>query len=341
MMGDMKRGKVKKTLFLLGLSLVALYLVGGVIGAIVVPNAILGHRGSDNSGLRYRIYKNKEDYPSLSNGQGIDFLSDGNTLRGHLYQVSASKGVVLYAHGMNSSCLGPECLLQDYFVTQGYDVFAFDLTAHGDSEGAKMGDFYQSVRDMKSAYETLQKQGRLHDESILCGYSWGGFAAAMCAKDLLPDRLVTFSAFDDPYELMLSSAVRTVGPIAYATVPPFALGTLLSGGTTSFAKASESIPVKTKVFAFQGKNDGTVSLDTSFARHMEGKGTTYYSDAMHFLPWLDSSAGEYVATLEPNLLELENKPKEEQEYFLSTIDKNKSSARDAALFESLTEFLSK
>ncbi|MBQ7243966.1 MAG: hypothetical protein IJS52_07150, partial [Bacilli bacterium] len=138
-----------------------------------------------------------------------------------------------------------------------------------------------------------------------------------------------------------SSAVRTVGPIAYATVPPFALGTHLSGGTTSFAKASESIPVKTKVFAFQGKNDGTVSLDTSFARHMEGKGTTYYNDAKQFLPWLDSSAGEYVATLEPSFLELENKPKEEQEYFLSTIDKNKSSARDAALFESLTEFLSK
>ena len=338
-----KMGRIKKIILISAVSFLALYGVGGTIAGMIVPNLTMNGRGIDpKDSLTARQFKLREDFPLLAEPKDYSFTSGGNTLVGHFYEAESPRGTAIFAHGMNSSSGGPEAVIEDYLLQEGYDVFAIDLTAHGESEGNTKISLRQSAFDVEAAYACLLKENQLSDNVLLAGYSWGGYGVAEAAATIQPNKLLTFSAYDCAYEEMLESSVELAGPIMYATVPTFALATVITHGQKDFDKASSHVPEETRVFAVQGKQDTRVPLSISFAKGIENRRNSrvFYLDATHMIPWISASAREYVDSLKEGLSAAKKASKEEQDAFISSVDKEKSSALDAALVEELNDFLS-
>ena len=333
------------------LGLLGLYLVGGIGATLVVTRIVVGHRGSseeDVHRVEYRIYKQRQDYPLMANRTEETFPSGNNTLTGYRYRVANPKGLVLAAHGMNSLSDGPEVAYENLFLEQGYDVFAVDLTGCGKSTGDSMGSLSQSAYDVKAAYDHVKNDPLLQNANpILAGYSWGAYGVAI-SQDLgvKADKIIAFSAFNRPYDLMLDSAIHRVGWGAYLTVPPFALGTLMQQGQDAYKSAAEALERgSAKALIVQGKFDGVVSMNISLFMaldhtHPTTKYQFHINDATHDSPWLSSNARKYISEeITPKLAELSNKSKEEIDAFIADIDKEKSSALDAAMVEKVAALL--
>ena len=346
-----KEGKrrIGKVLLIAGLVFLLLYPIGGTVAGIVVSNVVFSGRSSTAEDLalaKNRIYKLREDYPNLAERTVHSFPSGDNTLSGYLYSQPSSKGVVIFAHGMGSQADGPEAALQSYYVGKGYDVFAFDITASGRSGGKDKVSLVQSAHDFAAAYKHLYVGGYLHGEVISSGYSWGAYGAARSlALGAKADKVIAFAGYASAYEGMVSTAAGVAGPIAYATVPPFALGTLMVHGKEAFDSAVDAIiAANVPTFLMQGSKDERFPLGSSaslLSRLMERENCVdYVSDAPHKYPWFSSDARKYVSEqLMPKVNELQNASKKEIDSFIATVDKEKSSALDAALVESLNRFL--
>ena len=327
-------------------AILVVYLVGGLTAGAIVCENIFGHRGSSMEDLtsqpRFRIYKQRKAYATMQYRYGVNFVSGKNVLTGYYYETDLTpKGTVIAAHGFNSLSEGPESAYHDYFLRRGYNVYALDLTACGESEGKSTVSLLQSGEDVKNACKALQDAGKLVGETILAGYSWGAFGAARAVRlGVEADKLICFSAFDCAYEMMLNSAVSRSHGLAYATVPPFALGLYMGNGEGAFERMSEFLPQHAvKSFFAQGEKDEVVPLSISLAERMKGKATVYYSDATHVTPWFSKTAREYIANeIQPELDKVAGLPYEEG-VICESVDKEKSSELDAGLFAALDAFL--
>ncbi|MCR5348531.1 MAG: lysophospholipase [Bacilli bacterium] len=325
---------------------VVLYFVGGFIAERAVYRAVFEHRGSASSTLlklENRIYKQKEDYPALSKWELHYFVSGENTLTGYLYSGGA-KGVVLCAHGFSSQSGGPESAYEDYFVRQGYDVFAVDLTASGVSEGSSLVDLSQSAKDVAAAYQYLDAGNLLHGQVVFAGYSWGGYGVAQSlALGARPDKVITFSAYDQPYETMIASAVEKVGGVAYLTIPAFAWSIRTFEGEEAFYRASDTLAeYRVPTLIAHGENDVRIPLkDVSLYSRASGDFVTkYLSEATHLTPWFSKDARDYVETqILPRMQNVNRDSKEDVQAFLSTVDIEKSSELDPELFAAIQTFL--
>lgn len=120
----------------------------------------------------------EENHMQLLNGS---FLSNGNRLKSYFITKNTgnSKQVVVLSKGHG-------CFITDYkeiiteLVGDGYDVFSFDITGSGESEGAYPGGYQQWVIDLQAALKVVKKQ---YDDIYILGHSIGGYAAATVLKD--------------------------------------------------------------------------------------------------------------------------------------------------------------
>ncbi|MBO6285794.1 MAG: alpha/beta hydrolase [Bacilli bacterium] len=343
--------RTKKIILGIVAALVVSYVAGGITAAFVVDGIVFERRGSDESKLKnveYRLRYQREDYPSLATREVYSVPSNGNKLAGYFYKADPSKGVVITAHGMNSLSDGLDVAYQQWFRSQGYSVFALDLTASGRSEGTSMVGLHQSALDVQCAYNFLQSNGLLHGKTILCGHSWGGFGAAMSVGlGVKADVVITFSAFANTFDTMVSYAAQKVGPLAYATLPTFYLGTAMKHGPSAFYDAAKAVrESSSKFLIIHGEEDKQVPLEGT---SLYGKTRDYPNVRAvalpgigHEAPWESLAAKEYLQKdVLPKLEELkrEGASAEEINAFTSSVDKSRSSELNADLFATIQSFL--
>ena len=340
--------KTKSVLLSVIFGALVLYFGGGVVATLVVNHFVFDHRGSnpeDANNLENRIYKRREDYPSLQNREERHFPGKKGELYGYLYRPTGeSKGLVLFAHGMNSLSDGIEIAVENFYVEAGYSLFALDLTGSGKSEGAGMENLYQSALDVASAYEYLVSSSLMENNFVLSGYSWGGFGVSeSLSLGVKADKLIAFSAFDRPYDEMLAMARKRVGPVIYASVPPFVFTTWCAYGQNAFAAASDAVKKSgIKGFFVQGENDGTVPLESTslFNKVDASLHELYRTDATHKTPWLSKNARKYVSDeITPKLEGINRSNIQEVNSFIAAVDKEKSSEMDPLLVERIHAYL--
>ena len=338
---------VKKTVgivagVILGATLI--YFSGGVIVERLVANAVFNHRSpepNDPKNHKAGMYLSQKDFPALSTRVELTFVSGGNTLTGYYYD-TPSKDVVLFAHGMNSYADGPEAVVENYFVEAGYDVFAIDLSASGKSEGTSMVNLYQSAYDVAAAERYLRENNRVTGSLILSGYSWGGFgAAASLGLGAKADKLLTFSAYDCPYEMMIHSASERVGQLSVISVPCFALSTLMFHGENNFRKASDAVKsAGIPAMLIQGSEDKMVPLSGISLYDHCPDAVRYEVRGGHEVPWVSVSARQYVEnTVKPELAKQEAISEEKAQEYLAGLDKKRTSDLDVELFLRIDDFL--
>ena len=261
----------KKKIIIISVSVVAVlslaHIAGGFIANVAVNEAVFGKRFELTEDAIY--YTSRSDYPSLASREEVSFDSSGNTLKGAIYHASNPKGLLVAVHGLNGSKDDHTAALHDYFLRRDYDVFCFDLTASGESEGAGVRGLCQSAFDVASSLKFLSSRNDLLlDKTVFLGYSWGAYGVmASLGLDLpfYPKAAISFAAFKDPHSEMLAMARKYVGPLADLTAWQMDWGILSRAGQDGFLSALSGMVAHPEIsyYLVQGDLDSTVPLDAS------------------------------------------------------------------------------
>ncbi len=160
----------------------------------------------------------KDAYPR----RNVSFHSGKNRLQGYIYGEENTKGLLVFAHGINS---GHESYIQEiiWMVDHGWRVFAYDATGSCTSEGRGTTGLVQSALDLHAALSYIEGDETLKGLPVcLMGHSWGGYAVA---AGLYFDHKVKASAsiagYSDSIQMMMRFAGATMGK-ATALLRPFA-----------------------------------------------------------------------------------------------------------------------
>ena len=160
----------------------------------------------------------KDAYPR----RNVSFYSGKNRLQGYIFGEQNTKGLLVFAHGINS---GHESYMQEivWMVDHGWRVFAYDATGSCTSEGWGTTGLIQSALDLHAALTYVESDETLKDlPKCLMGHSWGGYAvAAGLYFEHNVKASASISGYSDSIQMMMRFANATMGK-ATALLRPFA-----------------------------------------------------------------------------------------------------------------------
>ncbi len=285
-MSDKPKNK-KKIALIISLSVVAFlalsYFGGGYVAGLLIHEAIFGHRfvGGSNEALAKQVLTSREDYPLLSSREEVSFPSGSNALKGSLYSVASSKGTLVCVHGINGNRDDNTSSLQNYFLSSSYNVFSFDLTASGESEGSGVPGLSQSAIDVQASLAYLSTREDIDNGRVgLLGFSWGAYGvAASMALDLAvtPKAVISFSGFVSPLEEMMFMARGYVGVLADITRPQMEWSMATRAGSNWNLSALEGMSKHPEAswMLVQGEDDDIVPYAVSLYKAAKDNGKAF------------------------------------------------------------------
>ncbi len=160
----------------------------------------------------------QKDYPR----RNVSFYSGKNRLQGYIFGEENTKGLLVFAHGINS---GHESYIQEilWMVDHGWRVFAYDATGSCTSEGRGTTGLIQSALDLHAALTYVESDDSLNTLPVcLMGHSWGGYAvAAGLYFDHKVKACASIAGYSDGIQMMMRFGTATMGK-ATALLRPFA-----------------------------------------------------------------------------------------------------------------------
>lgn len=149
------------------------------------------------------------------------YSCDEYTLKGDLYSSENSEyGLIVLAPGFRAESLEYEGVIYG-FLKEGFDVFSFDPTGHGDSQGESSVGFPQIVRDIDSTLEFINNNGNFdYDDIFLLGHSRGGYGVC-CSMNSHGNikAVASVNGVDTAMDAIMAYSTRYVGAIAYGNYP--------------------------------------------------------------------------------------------------------------------------
>ena len=193
------------------LSLFIFFFAAPLLVSKLVNDNFFKKRSEVKESMRLSI----SDFPNIKEEQ-ISFYSDNNDLlQGYLYSSDTftPKGVVIYAHGFNCGGSNSTMMFANFFVSNDYYYFTYDITANGKSKGSNQKGLVEGVLDLNKAISCVENNDLLKDYPImLLGHSWGGYSVG-AVLNMHPEvkAICSLSGFNNPNSQMLYSAKRKVG----------------------------------------------------------------------------------------------------------------------------------
>ena len=175
----------------------------------------------------YTYYRYDPDFIDSYPRENVQFTSGENLLQGYIYGADNPdpKGLLVFAHGLTTAHEGYIDQLI-WFVDQGWQVFAYDATGSGTSEGSGTVGLVQSALDLDAALTFAESDDRLNALPVcLLGHSWGGYAVtAVLNFDHDITAACSLSGYAYPIEMLDVGAEFTVGKPLAGVFHPFAAG---------------------------------------------------------------------------------------------------------------------
>ena len=193
------------------LALVLFFFVIPMVVSVIINNALFKKRSEINTDMKLST----SDFSNLL-CEDVTFNSNKNDeLHGYLYSSDTltPKGVVIYAHGYNAGGSNSTMMFANYFVSNDYYYFTYDVTANGLSKGNNQRGLVQGVLDLDKAISCVKAMDKTRDYPImLLGHSWGGYSVGSVLK-MHPDvkAVCSLSGFNSALDLMASNASKKVG----------------------------------------------------------------------------------------------------------------------------------
>lgn len=124
------------------------------------------------------LVRTVDEFPGLLCEECTFTSNNGQKLAGYKYSKSGLKatGVVVFAHGLGP---GGQCIYMDvanYFTSNGFYVFMYDVTGNDKSEGDAIGGMEQGVIDLDYAIRYVEQDSLYKNlPVVLMGHSWGAY----------------------------------------------------------------------------------------------------------------------------------------------------------------------
>ena len=197
------------------------------LSAVMVASAMIAY---DSFVVRYErpnyaIYPGNYYYERVKDSLKRDefyYQAGKSNLKGYYYSSTQEKGLLVVAHGFHAGADDYLPVIQ-FFVENGYDVFAYDCTGTYDSSGEDMVGMCQSLVDLDNTLKYLKKTEPYSNKPMfLFGHSWGGYAVASVLelhKDVRACACI--APMNNGYTIMQEKGEQYVGKLATITKPIF------------------------------------------------------------------------------------------------------------------------
>ncbi|MBQ5316095.1 MAG: alpha/beta fold hydrolase [Oscillospiraceae bacterium] len=313
------------------------------------------HRGGYPD-RRFSVNKRFTDFGRTR--KTVRFSSGDNVLKGYIYGGDASKGLIVFAHGIfaaHESYIGILMRLVD----DGWTVFAYDATGCGESDGRNSVSLVQSAADLDAALSYVSGNRELSALPLfIMGHSWGGFASAAVSGIRHRDikGIVSVSGYAYPEQMLSLGAEYALGkPIAALVVPFGKIVHRLRSGRLASLNAIDSVNSSdVPILIIHGEHDDYVDyrrvsiiskrdrITNGKAQFMTMKGI--YADHVRLL--YSDSTNKYRERLKAELDRLTEEhggelPEEMHENFIRCADKELANEPNPELIEAAEDFFEK
>lgn len=149
----------------------------------------------------------------------VSFNSGESVLKGYHFK-GTKDALIVFATGHNS-CTHDYTEQIKSFLDYGWGVFIYDNMGNGLSEGDSAVGFPQSLCDLLSALDYIEKNNKLgYNELLLFGHSRGGYAVcnALASKFDIAG-VVSVAGINSAMEGIIEPAERKAGFLAYVNYP--------------------------------------------------------------------------------------------------------------------------
>ncbi len=285
--------KKKKILIIFSISLIVFVLLN-MVGVLIAYNIIFfkPHDVDLNSHFNYDYQLYEKDYKR----EEITYSIGDYNLKGYAYLKNETSNLVITVHGIKDFA---DYLLEEdiFFLDNGYNVFSFDCSGCGKSEGYLNG-FSQELIDLDKTLDFLNQDTRFKDyNKYLFGFSAGAYASASVLEFKHDIKGVcAISGYNDAKNLVFEKGKGYVGPLAYIGIPFVALKDQIIFNDYLDVLASNAINnSNTKVFIAHGDKDSTIPYSLSILKEFEdsNKVVKYSEDASHSGILYSKEAREY------------------------------------------------
>lgn len=340
---------------------IALITIIGVIGVfflVLMPLATVAVY-SDNFGDRFETAEwmaySVEDFDGLKVAECAFQSNNGQSLAGYQYSKESQQvnGVVVIAHGLGGGGHNTYMNVADYFTSNGYLVFAYDVTGNDKSEGDSVEGLPQGLIDLDFALQYVKKADDYKNLPIvLFGHSWGGYSVGSvlnCHKDVKAAVLV--AGFDRSTELFEQQGESMIGSGIKLFMPYVSLYERLKFGKyASYSAIDGFANSDAGIMVIHSKDDTTVFSENGYDKFYDkyadnarfcfveyedrGHNYLYYSDSArsymdqlnnNYKAYVEVNGGEYTAEIKAKFME---------EY----LDKSKCYEFDDMLMKQILEF---
>lgn len=251
----------------------------------------------------------------------LSFQGGKNRLQGYFYPCDAAKGLVVVCHGMHA---GADDYIPfiEYFVNNGFAVFAYDCRGTYASEGDSTVGMCASLADLDYALRYVAGDEMLSKMPLfLFGHSWGGYAVtsvlSLCKN---VKACAAIAPFNDGFTLIVEKGEQYAGPFSDIVSDGFPKRFLSVYQKHLFGKYTALNAVKgingtsIPVFIAHGINDNVISFDgqsvISHRNEIREENVIYYvgtgAQAGHNSILHSERAVEYQKKIKNNLKELKN-----------------------------------
>ena len=348
-----KRKKVKKVMLIV----ICVILLLLVLATLILPRPLAMSVYRDNFGKRITSYGpltwKLEDFEGLLR-EKYTFASDkGQVLTGYRYYRDSvqPQGLVVMAHGFGAGGHHRYLNVAEYFVNNGYVVFAYDATGNDESEGEEVGGLPQGLIDLDYALRFVKSNADFDGLPIvLWGHSWGGYSVGTVTR-LHPDikAVVMVAGFNAPLDMIETEGRKLVGGMIDLVLPFFEKYEAKTFGAYASMSTLESLDAaNAQIMVIHCKDDETIPIEISYDRYYEkfsgNERFTFvrYEGRGHGYVFCSDAAREYMKAYnaaEAAYKESVGEMTEEMRFAYCTehFDKNKAYELDAELMAQMLE----
>ena len=290
--------KKKKTIIVTAVCVVlAILLVILPLAAVILYHAVFFRQCENSSGMEFSV----EEDGSLQ-VERSDFQSEDVTLAGYQYSKSGQvvKGIIVIAPDFGGSH-DPYMAWIDYFTSNGYDVFTYDVRGCGNSGGASAKGVPQGLIDLDNAIHHISAIEEYRGlPCALFGYSWGGYSVGN-VLNMHPEvkAAVVVAGFYKSGDFMLYQGRRMIGGAADILMPYVKLYEKIRFGSefTSVSATEGMEKTEAGVMIIQGGNDTTVPAKCGYDQAYEMFGEL---DRFEFVLYDERGHGDLLGFPEPD-----------------------------------------